>query len=71
MLTRLSLARRTSRPTVLQLRQVSVEASELRPGDFIEMKGRVLEIVTREHKRTGARGNALIQVCFLSRILLS
>jgi translation elongation factor P/translation initiation factor 5A len=41
---------------------VTVEASELRPGDMLDMNGKILEIVSREHKRTGARGQALIQV---------
>ncbi|MCL4418507.1 hypothetical protein M1146_00210, partial [Patescibacteria group bacterium] len=47
---------------IMQVRTVACEASELRPGDMIEIKGRVLEVVTREHRRTGARGQAVIQV---------
>lgn len=68
------LVRFAAHPTVrrlplLQYRQASAEASELRPGDMVEMKGRVLEVVGREHKRTGARGQALIQVqLFTSRL---
>lgn len=56
------LAVRQTRVPALQIRQIAVEASELRPGDMIDIKGRVLEVVGREHKRTGARGQALIQV---------
>ncbi|XP_038726221.1 elongation factor P isoform X2 [Tripterygium wilfordii] len=49
--------------SIIQHRDVSVSASELRPGNVIEKSGRIYQVVDAEHKMRG-RGGAAMQVVF-------
>ncbi|XP_031401661.1 uncharacterized protein LOC116211425 [Punica granatum] len=47
--------------SIIQHRGVKIQGSEVRPGNVIERKGHLYEVVKAEHNQQG-RGSALIQV---------